>query len=372
MVWRATTRGSAKPEDRVESALPVAVVRVTRENLAREITVEAEFHPYQEVDLHAKVAGFLQSIAVDIGDRVAAGQEIASLEIPELQDDLRRSRAAQERASEEVTRATAAFEEARTTLDRLEAVGKSRPGLIAEQDLDTARSRERQAASVLAAARHSVAISAAETAKFETMARYARITAPFPGVITRRYADRGALIQAGVSSSTQAMPLVRVSELDRLRLVFPVSMSYVSLVSTGSPVQVRVQHRSQPIPGVVARFTHRIEAATRTMEVEVDVDNPDLWLIPGMYATVTLGLEHHDGVLTLPVQAVARGRTSTAYLVNSRHELEERPLTLGLETPTRLEILSGVGEGDMAFIGNRSMVKPGDRVEPRLVGAEKE
>ncbi len=346
------------------TARTVSVAKASLGDLDRTLVVPAEFRPYQEVDLHAKVPGFLESIRVDVGDRVEAGQLLASLEIPELLDDLSRSRVVEQRAAEEVRRAEAADAEAHAANERLVAVDRAQPKLVAQQELDVSTARARQSASALAAAKLQVEIARAETAKLETTARYAKITAPFGGVVTRRSADPGALIAAGTSSS-QSPSLVRVSQIDRLRLGFPVSMSHVSRIAVGTPVEIRVTNRPKPILGKIARFTHRIDSATRTMEAEVDVENADLSLIPGMYASVAIRIEHRPAALSVPVQAVTRDRSTNVMVVGPDHVLATRPVTIGLETPDRIEILDGVREGESVIVGGSGDAKPGDIVEPR-------
>jgi RND family efflux transporter MFP subunit len=369
--WRAY---SPKTEASVtqENDLPVAVVKAQRENLAKELIVQAEFRPFQEVDLHSKVTGFLEKINVDIGDQVAAGQVLAVLEIPELQDDLKRARAIEQRSMQEVNRAESVYLDAHLSYERLVAVNKAKSNLIAQQELDTASAKDREAASALAAAKEQVQIARAETSKLNTMAQYSQLTAPFSGAITKRSVDPGALIMAGITSGAQTMPLLRLSQLDRLRLVFPVSMSYVSQVDVGTPVEVRVQNQPKILTGKIARITRKIETTTRTMDVELDVPNPDLKLIPGMYASVVIKLEQRDHTLALPIQAVARGQKPTVFVVNAKNEIEERSVKIGLETPTKLEILEGVKEGDQVMIGSRTQVKPGQKVVPKMLESEKE
>ena len=369
LVWRGTV-GHAKPGNLPEEALAVAVARVTRQDLARELTCEAELRPYQEIDLHAKVAGCLQKITVDIGDRVEAGQLLAVIEVPELGDDIQRANASLKRCQEEVARAQAAHDEAHLVYTRLTAIDKARPNLIAQQELDTAVEKDRATGSSLAAASAEVDVAKADINKLQTMLKYSRITAPFPGVITKRYADPGALIQAGTSSSTQTLPLVRLSQNDRLRLDIPVSVSYVSRVELGDPVQIQVASLDRAFSGKIARSTRKIETATRTMEVEVDVPNTDLKLIPGMYASVILRLDHRDQALAVPVEAVSRKKTCTVFVVGNDQRMEERVVRLGLETPQQVEVTSGVKENELVMIGSRTQVHPGQRVEPKLIEAE--
>src|ERR1051325_961725 len=138
------------------------------------------------------------------------------------------------------------------------------------------------------------------------MIEYTRVTAPFAGVITKRYADTGSMIQAGTASQTQAMPVVKLSENSRLRLILPVPESAVPTVHIGQRVEVRVPTLKRSFPGRVARFAEKLSMSTRTMDTEVDVDNPTLLLIPGMYAEVNLTLDHRSRTLAVPVLAVDR------------------------------------------------------------------
>ena len=188
----------------------VAVARVEREDLFKEITIPAEFRPYAEVELHAKVSGYVKEMKVDIGDRVKAGQLLAVLEVPELHDDF-------DHAVASHARTQADYRDAHLAYTRLVAVNKDHPNLIAQQDLDTAEAHD-------ATARGSVEAAKSDVEKYQTLVGYTRIVAPFDGVITKRYADPGSLIQAGTASNTQAMPLVRVSDNMLLRLDFPVSV----------------------------------------------------------------------------------------------------------------------------------------------------
>jgi RND family efflux transporter MFP subunit len=335
--------------------------------MSQELVCNAELRPYQEVDLHAKVAGYLDKINVDIGDRVKAGDLLAAIEVPELQDDIRRAEAIQRRSEQEVARAEADYGEAHLVCTRLTAVDKAQPNLIAQQELDAARTKEQATASSLAGAKAEVEVAGAELSKLRTMLKYSQITAPFSSVITKRYADPGALIQAGVSSSTQTLPLVRLSQNDRLRLVIPISVSYVSRINLGDPVEIRVASLDKPLIGTIARSTRKIETATRTMEVEVDVPNADLKLIPGMYASVALRLEHREQTLVVPVQAVSREKSSTVMVVNKENKIEERTITLGLETPRQLEVMAGLSENELVMIGSRTQVKAGQQVQPKLM-----
>ena len=345
---RAARASAADPA----RAPAVAVARAAREDLFREITVPAEFRPYNEVDLHAKVSGYVKAMKVDIGDRVRTGQLLAVLEVPELHDELDRASAAHRRAQ-------ADYREAHLAYTRLLAVNHEHPNLIAQQDLDAAEARD-------ATAEGTVAATKADVDKYQTLVGYTRITAPFGGVVTKRYADPGALIQAGTASNTQTMPLVRVSDNTLLRLDFPVSVDYVRGIHLDAPVSVRVDSLGGRIfTGRIARFSDQVEDATRTMIVEMEVRNGSLELVPGMYATVTLRVDERPHALAIPVEAVPAGGRNVLR-VNARNELELRPVTLGLETASRYEVLSGLNEGDLVLLGNPAQLSPGQKVEPRL------
>lgn len=333
-----------------EEAPTVAVAAVTRKDLYQELTIQAEFRPFQEVELNAMVSGYLREINVDFGDRVKKGDVIATLEAPELDDELAHAIASQERA-------TAAHTNAHLDYIRLAGVSKSQPNLVAQQDLDTADARDRTTSSEVAAA-------AADVAKYRTLVEYTRITAPFDGVITARYADPGALIETGSSQSSR---LVRLSENQLLRLDFPVSVSYVADIEVGEPVDIKLEGSGKELNALVTRFSRRVDTSTRTMETEVQVPNPDLRLIPGMYATVTLKVHKRPGALVIPVEAVAVSAHPTVYVVGRDGEIAERSVKLGIETPTSFEVLSGVNEGDLVVIGSRAATQPGQKVQAKVV-----
>lgn len=375
--------GCSRPqaEARVAAGVPtVAVAKVTRGDVSQSLTVAAEFRPFQEIDVHAKVAGYVKAITVDVGDRVKPGQLLAVLEVPELQDEMQQDEAGVRRANEDVNRAQADVERAESAHEmshlaatRLVAVSKERPKLIAQQDIDDANGRDRQAEAQvstakasLAAARQQFEFARANQAKTKTLFDYARITAPFEGVITHRYADTGAMIQAGTSSQTQTMPLVKLSQNSLLRLIIPVPESAVPRIHVKEPVDVSVQALGRTFPGTVARFADRVDPETRTMHVEVDVPNPGLTLVPGMYAQAVIALDEQKNALTLPVQAIDREGDAAHVLVVTRdNKIEQREIKLGLESADRVAVTGGLQEGDRVVVGNRAQLKAGEIVSPK-------
>jgi RND family efflux transporter MFP subunit len=356
----------------------VAVAKVTSEDLSHGLVLTAEFKPFQEIDVMAKVAGYIKQINVDVGDHVRQGQLLATLEVPEMHDDLRRadasagrSQAEVDHANDELQRAESAHQIAHLSFDRLSAVAAKRPGLIAQQEIDDAKAKDMvteaqisSAKSAVAAAREQVHVNASDVQRVKTMMDYTRVTAPFSGVITKRYADMGSMIQAGTASQTQAMPVVRLSENNQLRLILPVPESAVPTVKIGQQVEVRVPTLERSFPGRVARFTDKLTPATRTMDTEVDVPNPSLVLIPGMYAEVNLTLSRRNAVLVVPVAAI--DTAGQVMVVTPNNRLELRKVVAGMETADRVEVRSGLNEGDMVVIGARSSLKAGDEVHPKL------
>lgn len=360
----------------------VSVAAIVRGDLAQTLTLAAEFRPYQEIEVHAKVAGYVKTINVDVGDRVSAGQLLAVLEIPELQDEMVQDEASVKRSREEVNRAQAdlaraesAHEVAHLGSSRLAAVMKQRPNLVAQQDIDEALGRDRvaeaqvaTAKAALASAQEQIAVAQAGQNKTKTLFAYARITAPFAGVITHRYADTGAMIQAGTSSQSQAMPVVRLSQNSLLRLIIQVPESAVARIHVGEPVNVKVQALNRTYEGKVARFDSKVNPDTRTMETEVDVPNPKLELVPGMYAAASIAAEESHGVLIAPVQAIVRkDDKTTAWVVGQGGKLEPHEVTVGLEAPDRVEVRSGLRENDLVVVGGRAQLKEGTIVTPKII-----
>lgn len=366
-----------------DPAIPVVGVnRVTRQDLSRTLKLAAEFRPYQEVDLDAKVAGYVQNIYVDIGDHVRAGQLLAVLQIPELQDQVEQARAMVERSQQEIERAQyqlkqaqAAYAAAHLEYTRLAAVTNTQPDLIAQQEIDDAQSKDLASAaqvnaakSALAAAQDELSVAKANEDRVTAMYSYARITAPFTGVITKRYADTGTMLQAGTSSHTQAMPLVRVSQNDLLRLTVPVPESVVPDVRVGMSVQVQVPSLKKTYTGRVARFADQVDFSTRTMRTEIDVKNPRYELVPGMYAYAALVLEHRHSALSIPVQALDRqGDEVSVMRVTPDHKLERVTIGVGLQTPERVEVLSGLNQNDAVVVSARSQLNSGETVQPKPI-----
>jgi len=373
---------NGKVEASADQAVTVGVTNVVKKTLSRQITLSSELVPFQEIDVYAKESGYVQKLNVDYGTHVKAGQVIATLEIPELQAQLQEDQAEiknamnqANRADHELTRYDAQYQALHLQYTRLNGVFESQPGIVAQQEVDDAQGKDLAAASqvdagkaALEAAQSQLAAARAKLAHDQTLFDYSKITAPFSGVVTERYANLGTLVQAGTSSSTQAMPIVRLSEDELFRLVIPIPESYVRYIRIGDPVSVRVPSLSRTFPGKVARFSADVKEDTRTMHTEVDVANPDHLLISGLYAETDVGLDQKDDVPTVPVQALNHeGNKTTVFVVNRDGELDDRAVQVGLQTTSDAEIISGLNEGEQVVVSDRSGLKPGRKVHPQAM-----
>jgi RND family efflux transporter MFP subunit len=358
----------------------VPVARVTRDDLSTNLNLTGEFEPYQEVDVMAKVAGYLKSIKVDIGDRVHEGQLLATLEIPEMADEATKAAASSDQAISEVATASDQLHQAESAHDlahlsytRILEVSKKEAGLVPQQQLDEFHSRDLVAEAQVAAAKSNLRsaeqrthVTRAEEGRLKTLYNYATITAPFTGVVTKRYANTGSMIQAGTASQSQAMPVIRLSQNNLLRLILPVPESIVPHIHIGGSLDVHVPSLGRKFPGRVVRFAEKIQLSTRTMDTEVDVPNPSLTLIPGMYAEVNLQVEARKNALTVPLDAVeGTGASARVYLVQPPGIIHFVPVALGMETAQRVEIRSGLQEGDQVIVGRHAGFKDGDKVQAK-------
>lgn len=330
----------------------VAVAKVVRQNISNEVPIPAEFRPYVQSELHAMVTGYVSQINVDFGDKVKKGEVLATLEVPELADELHNAQARQQQAE-------ADYRNEHLMYTRLQTVNQQHPTLVAKQDIDTAMAKDASGAATIAAAK-------AEVEKYQTLLNYMKIVAPFDGVITQRSVDPGALVQAGTSSD-RSMPLLRVSDNYHLRLDFPVSVDYVKDVHTGDRVTVRVDSLGgKTFTGNITRAKEEVNAATRTMITELEVENPNLEIVPGMYAVVLFRYARHKNTLAVPVQAIRDPKNPVVYALDKDNVVEAVHVKIGLETSDQFEVTDGLEEGELVLVGNQSQVHPGEKVEPKM------
>jgi RND family efflux transporter MFP subunit len=384
--WRWFERPATEADDNEHpvagNAVIAAVAKVQRVPMDSTLTIAGEFKPFQDVDVHAKVAGYIQRIYVDVGDHVKQGQTLAILEVPELAAQLAGADAALRRAKEEirreqgdVQRAESAHAAAHSMYVRLKQASEQQKGLVAQQEVDDAQAKDLEteaqvssAQAALSAAEQQVEISAANQKQYNAMSNYTRIVAPFTGVVTMRYADTGSLVAAGTSSTTQAIPVVRIAEISKLRLVLPIPESLAAQIHLGDPVRVRVQASNKDITGRVSRFADSLDMQTRTMQTEIDFENRDAKLIPGMSTETQLTLAQRPNALSVPLEALTQSGNSASVLVlTAQNTVEVRKVTLGIQGKSRVEVVSGLNEGDRVVIGNRSQFREGEKVQPKEI-----
>jgi RND family efflux transporter MFP subunit len=374
---------SATAPDNSQNAVAAGVVTVVRRDLSNDLQIASEFIPYQQIDVHAKVSGYVQKLLINWGTHVRAGQLMAVLEVPELEAQVLRDQAAIARdkqklalAREDLDRAVSAYTVAHLTYQRLYGVQKSNPALVAQEEVDIDQGKDMETSAAVSAAHDALAAATQELAvdrstlgRDQYMFEYSRITAPFDGVVTRLDAYTGSLLPAGTSTSKTGLALCRLSQNDLLRLVIPVPEAVVTDVHVGEPVNVRVVDTNQMFVGKVSLVSGQIDLDTRTMHTEVEVPNPKYVLVPGMYAYVELPIKSAAHALSLPIQAVinTEPEIGTVLVVNRSNRVESRNVSLGIETATDVQIVSGLHEGERVIFGDLTNYHAGELVKPEPV-----
>jgi RND family efflux transporter MFP subunit len=364
-------------------AVPVAaVVRAGSGNLGSPLELAGGFKPFQEVDIHAKIAGYIKKMYVDVGSHVKEGDILAVLEVPELAAELTGADAAVRRAQQEVKRAQGDVERAKSAHQavhamnaRLRQAAEQRAGLVAQQEVDDAHAKDLEAEAqvsssqaALSAAEQALEVAIANQSQYRALSNYTRITAPFSGVVTVRYADTGSLIAAGTQNDKNSEPVVRLAQVSVLRLVLNIPESIAGQIRLGNEVKVHVQALNTDTMGKVSRFANALDPQTRTMETEIDFQNSDGRLLPGMYVEAKVGVAERKNVLTVPLEAVeTKGSEGTVLVANAQNVLEERKVHLGLQGSTRVEVLSGLSNGERVVVGSRNEFRPGMKVVPKEI-----
>ena len=204
--------------------------------------------------------------------------------------------------------------------------------------------------------------------RYGALEAYTTITAPLSGVVIWRYADTGALIQAGTSSDSQSLPLIKLSQSDLLRLRLPVPEDAVGYIHDGDTVQIRVDALHRSLSGKIVRFTRNVSLDTRTMETEIDVPNKDLSIDPGMYANTYVQLAHRENILTVPLLAIQRddaGHT-TVLVVDAQNHVQRRNVELGIQGSLLAEVKSGLEQNDRVVLGSAARYQDGEQITPRI------
>jgi RND family efflux transporter MFP subunit len=343
------------------TAAEVTVVRPERRPVARTITLAAGVEAYEQAPLYAKVAGYVASIAVDIGDAVGEGQVLATLEIPEMaqqcvqaENALAERRAEVARAGADATLRKVVFERSR---------GLRARDAVTEQDLDQARAGSAKASAELRLAEARARSAEARLAELRALMEYAHLRAPFAGIVTQRFVDRGALVQAATSGSG-ASPVVTVARIDTVRAVVDVPEPDVAFVDRGDRATLDVASvPDRRFEGQVTRVAGALDPGSRTMRMEVDFPNPDGALRPGTYGTMTIAVEDRRDALTVPGSAVRRQKDRVSVYVLDGRRAVERPVRTGFATHGRVEIVEGLADGDLVIATGAASLSDGTPVE---------
>ena len=368
--------------DAKAATLPAArVATAQRGDISHVLTLAGQFQSYQVVDVHPKVSGYMKKINVDIGDIVHQGQTLAVLEVPELKAQLQQTVFAVDQSKEQITEAQHDLDRARAThsalhaaYERLQEAAKGHPGLIAQQELDDAQAKDLAseaqvdaAKATLAAAKQHAGVAEADNQRVQALHNYTTVQAPISGVVVWRYADTGALIQGGTNSNTSNLPIVRLSQSSLLRLRIPVPENDIRYIHEGDQLRVRVDAINRSFTGKIVRFTRDVNFETRTMQTEVDVENRDLAIAPGMYANTMLRLGHVGDAVTIPIEAlVLNGRQHMVYVLDSANHVHVRPVEVGLQGTKLAEIKDGLNPGDRVIIGGQEKYQENEEVNPTL------
>lgn len=289
--------GVAKAKS-ASAPVEVTIVKPTRHAVTRTITLTANVEAYAQVTLFAKVAGYVRTIDVDIGDSVRKGGLIATLEVPEIDQQGRVAQSEVAERQADVNKARAAAELAMVIFARSERL-RARDA-ITQQDMDEVRARHATANAEVEVADSRLRAAQAHFAEVRAVLAYARITSPFDGIVTRRFVDPGALIQAAIAGNN-VTPIVTVARIDIMRVFVDVPEPDAPFISRGQTAVLRVGSLPRhAFKGSVTRYAEALDPATRTMRTEVDLSNPEKTLHPGMFGDLTIRIIDHADALTLP------------------------------------------------------------------------
>lgn len=304
------------------------------------MSLPASVEAFEKAILYAKVAGYLEWIKVDKGDRVRKGQVLALIEVPEMQKEYQSAEAA-------VLEAQAAYERAQSgaalkelTFKRLAGVRESKPDVIAQQEVDAARVAYEVAQGEIKLAKARVALSRSEVARLETLVEYARIKSPYNGVVTERYVDPGAMIQEGTSSAGDVSPVVTVVNIDKVRVYVYVPEPDVPFVDRGDPTRlVLAAYPGREFPGRITRFAGALDPQTRTMKTEIDLANPGHLIRPGMYGNAALELDKEEDALFLPAESVREDAEGNRFVFTvAEGRIRKVPVETGLDDGRLIQI----------------------------------
>jgi RND family efflux transporter MFP subunit len=342
----------------------IEVVKVVEQPLDATLSLPAELNAYQTVALYARVTGFVKTIRVDRGSRVRAGEEIAVLEAPELVAQKSEGQSKLQSAEAQLAAIRAKAEGEASTYEKLKAASAT-PGVVAGNDVVLAQKAVEAGQGQIAAAQQNVEAARQALKSISDIEGYLRITAPFSGIVTERNVHPGALV-GSMGGPGAATPIVRIVESNRLRLVVPVPEAYTANVRTGVALTFSVAaYPAQTFSGVVSRISRSVDVGTRTMAVELDVDNADGRLSPGAFSQVRWPVRRTAPSLLVPRGSVASttGRTFVIRVRGGRTEWVD--VKTGLESGPLIEVFGDLKAGDDVAARGTDEVHAGKQVQAK-------
>lgn len=319
----------------------VSVVEPIHQPAVRAVTLTASVDAFDKATLYAKVSGYLEWIKVDRGDWVKKGQVLAHLEVPEIEKEYERAQAAAGEAEASSSRARAVVGLKEVTYQRLEGIRSSQPDVISQQDVDVARSEFEVAQNDVKVAEAKLELARAEVGRLRALVDYASIRSPYDGVVTARFADPGALIQAGASGPAEKAALVTVMDMCRVRVFVDVPEAEVAHTERGDPAEVRLDGLPDKVfRGTVTRFSTALDPQTRTMRAEIDFENHEHTIRPGMFGKATIKLGEEKVAMFLPAQALRLGADGGSFVFVVREgRVRAVPVRTGLDDGRLVEVI---------------------------------
>lgn len=329
-----------------------------------DLSLPGELHAFQSVDIHPRVTGFVQSVAVDRGSRVRAGEVLATLDAPELLAQRAEAESRAQASDSNVLAARAKLDADQGTFERFTAAATT-PGVVAGNDVALAEKAAEASRNHLAAAERAAQAARQTLASVRQLETYLRLTAPFEGIVTERNVHPGALV-GPAAAAQDGRPLLRLIDQRRLRLVVPVPEAYTTEIQPGAALTFAVAaHPGVAFQGVVARVARSVETTTRTMAVELDVDNSDGRLAVGEFCQVQWPVRRPTPSLFVPAASIAT-TTNRTFVVRVRNgEIEWVTVRTGLTSGPRIEVFGDLQAGDMVAGRGTDELRPGAAVRVR-------
>src|SRR5438552_728510 len=330
--------GVASSPAKTELPIDVKTVRPFKGAITRNVTLPGEVKAYHQATLYAKVAGYLKTITVDKGDRVRESDLIADIEVPEMLADLAKYKAE--------------VEVAQLDYQRLSESQKKAPDLVVPQTVDHAKG--------------TLDVAKANLERTRTLLSFAKITAPFSGIVTKRMVDPGAFIPSATSgSAAQNAAIVTLTDFNKVRVQVAVPELETSLIATDQPAMVTVEGLpGRNFDGKITRFSYTLDEATKTMLAEIELPNPKLELRPGMYAIVRIGLERKEDALLVPAEALVVERAGAFVFTINDHEAKKTRVQTGFNDGTNVEIVSGVKPDQPVILVGKRVLSDGHALKP--------